>query len=46
MGISMDMKLELIPLPVGDVDRASAFFTRLTFHLDVDVEPAPGVRVG
>ncbi len=41
----MDMKLELIPLPVSDVDRATAFYTRLGFHLDVDVEPAPGVRV-
>jgi predicted enzyme related to lactoylglutathione lyase len=42
----MDMKLELVPLPVTDVDRAKTFYAeRLGFVLDVDVEPAPGVRV-
>ncbi|GGC82307.1 glyoxalase [Tersicoccus solisilvae] len=42
----MQMKLELVPVPVTDVDRARAFYAdALGFHLDVDVEVAPGVRV-
>ncbi len=42
----MDMKLELVPVPVSDVDRAKAFYTeQLGFTEDVDVRPADGVRV-
>lgn len=42
----MDMKLELVPIPVSDVDRAMAFYVeRLGFVVDVDVRPAEGVRV-
>jgi predicted enzyme related to lactoylglutathione lyase len=42
----MEMKLELVPIPVTDVDRAKAFYTeQLGFAADVDVTPAPGVRV-
>jgi predicted enzyme related to lactoylglutathione lyase len=42
----MEMKLELVPIPVGDVDRAKAFYVeRLGFVEDVDVRPADGVRV-
>jgi predicted enzyme related to lactoylglutathione lyase len=41
----MDMKLELVPIPVKDVDRAKAFYEQLGFDVDVDVRPAPGVRV-
>lgn len=42
----MDMKLELVPIPVADVDRATAFYAeRLGFVVDVDVRPADGVRV-
>jgi predicted enzyme related to lactoylglutathione lyase len=42
----MDMKLELVPIPVSDVDRAKAFYTeQLGFVADVDVRPADGVRV-
>jgi predicted enzyme related to lactoylglutathione lyase len=42
----MQMKLELIPLPVLDVDRAIAFYAdKLGFDKDVDVEPVEGVRV-
>jgi catechol 2,3-dioxygenase-like lactoylglutathione lyase family enzyme len=42
----MDMKLELVPIPVADVDRAKDFYTRkLGFTEDVDVRPAEGVRV-
>jgi predicted enzyme related to lactoylglutathione lyase len=42
----MQMKLELIPLPVSDVDRAIAFYAdKLGFTKDVDVQPAEGVRI-
>lgn len=42
----MDMKLELVPLPVADVDRANAFYVeRVGLVVDVDVRPAEGVRV-
>ena len=42
----MQMKLELIPLPVSDVDRAIAFYAdKLGFTKDVDVQPSEGVRV-
>jgi catechol 2,3-dioxygenase-like lactoylglutathione lyase family enzyme len=42
----MDMKLELVPIPVADVDRAKAFYAeQLGFVADVDVRPADGVRV-
>jgi catechol 2,3-dioxygenase-like lactoylglutathione lyase family enzyme len=38
--------LELIPVPVTDIDRAKSFYTeRLGFHLDVDVRPSDGVRI-
>ncbi|MDQ1621097.1 MAG: hypothetical protein QOE19_3666 [Actinomycetota bacterium] len=43
---AMQMKLELIPLPVSDVDRAIAFYAdKLGFNKDVDVQPSEGVRV-
>ena len=42
----MEMKLELVPIPVRDVDRAKAFYVEmLGFVADVDVRPADGVRV-
>lgn len=42
----MRMKLELIPIPVSDVDRSIAFYTDLLgFTKDVDVQPSEGVRV-
>jgi predicted enzyme related to lactoylglutathione lyase len=42
----MQMKLELVPLPVSDVDRAIDFYAgKLGFTKDVDVQPAEGVRV-
>ena len=42
----MDLKLELVPIPVTDVDRAKSFYAdRLGFVVDVDVSPADGVRV-
>ncbi len=42
----MDYKLELVLLPVTDVDRAKAFYTeRAGFNLDVDASPREGFRV-
>ncbi len=42
----MQMRLELIPLPVSDVDRAIAFYAdKLGFKMDHDVQPVEGVRV-
>ena len=42
----MQMKLELVPLPVSDVERAIAFYSEtLGFTKDVDVQPADGIRV-
>lgn len=42
----MNMKLELVPVPVTDVDRAKAFYTdKVGFTADVDVRPADNVRI-
>jgi len=42
----MHKKLEVVPVPVTDVDRAKAFYTdKVGFSVDVDVQPADGVRV-
>jgi catechol 2,3-dioxygenase-like lactoylglutathione lyase family enzyme len=41
----MEMKLELVPIPVSDVDKAKAFYTeKLDFAVDVDVD-RDGMRV-
>ena len=32
----MDMKLEVVVLPVSDVDRAKRFYEKLGFRVDVD----------
>ena len=46
MEAKVEMKLELVPVPVTDVDRAKAFYEeQLGFVVDVDVRPAEGVRV-
>ena len=40
------MKLELVPVPVSDVDRAKAFYVeKAGFKLEVDVQPTNTVRV-
>ena len=40
------MMLELVMLPVSDIDRSIGFYRdRVGFDVDVDVRPAPGVRV-
>ncbi|MFK4087702.1 VOC family protein [Kribbella sp. NPDC020789] len=38
--------LELVPIPVTDVDRAKAFYRdQLNFTCDVDITPTEGVRI-
>ncbi|MEU9318293.1 VOC family protein [Streptomyces sp. NPDC048295] len=41
----MDMKLEVVVVPVADVDRAKAFYTGLGWRLDADVRPNDDFRV-
>jgi catechol 2,3-dioxygenase-like lactoylglutathione lyase family enzyme len=42
---SMQMKLELILVPVTDVDRAKAFYTeKIGFHADFDQQVREGLR--
>jgi len=41
----MDWKLELVPIPVSDVDRAIAFYTdKAGFHLDQDHTVSEEIR--
>jgi predicted enzyme related to lactoylglutathione lyase len=41
----MDMKLELVPVPVTDVDRAKAFYVeQVGFHDDIDVRVSDTLR--
>ena len=41
-----NMKLELVPVPVSDVDRAKAFYVdKCGFKLEVDVQPTDTMRV-
>ncbi|HUZ86707.1 MAG TPA: VOC family protein [Candidatus Baltobacterales bacterium] len=42
----MDLKLELVLVPVADVDRAKAFYTEQAgFHLDIDHRAGESFRV-
>jgi catechol 2,3-dioxygenase-like lactoylglutathione lyase family enzyme len=41
----MDMKLELVVIPVTDVDRAKAFYERCGFDVDVDHVAGDDFRV-
>src|SRR5215813_11240943 len=42
----MDWKLEVVVVPVTDVDRAKSFYVdKLGFHLDADTQPTPQLRV-
>ena len=42
----MDLRLELVLVPVSDVDRAKAFYVeKAGFQLDVDTRPSEGMRV-
>jgi catechol 2,3-dioxygenase-like lactoylglutathione lyase family enzyme len=39
----MDMRLEVVPIPVSDVDAAKAFYTeQVGFELDHDIRPGEG----
>jgi catechol 2,3-dioxygenase-like lactoylglutathione lyase family enzyme len=45
LGRIMDWKLELVAVPVSDVDRAIAFYTeKAGFHLDHDHHVSEGLR--
>ena len=41
----MDYRLELVLVPVTDVDRAKAFYEQVGFHLDVDHQAGDQFRV-
>jgi catechol 2,3-dioxygenase-like lactoylglutathione lyase family enzyme len=42
----MDMKLEVVPIPVRDVDAAKDFYTKQAgFGLDHDVRPSENMRI-
>jgi catechol 2,3-dioxygenase-like lactoylglutathione lyase family enzyme len=44
-GRIMDMKLEVVVLPVSDVDRAKEFYQKLDFRLDADFAVSDDYRV-
>ena len=45
-GMAMpDMRLELVPMPVSDIERAKAFYQMAGFKLEVDVRPNDTMRV-
>jgi catechol 2,3-dioxygenase-like lactoylglutathione lyase family enzyme len=41
----VNMKLEVVAIPVSDVDRAKAFYENLGWRLDVDIAGGDDVRV-
>src|SRR5215831_12740341 len=42
----MDWKLEVVVVPVTDIDRAKSFYLdKLGFRLDADTQPTPAMRV-
>ena len=45
-GRDVEMRIEVVPVPVADIDAAIAFYRdKVGFALDHDVQPAGGVRV-
>src|SRR5262249_52273137 len=42
---TVDMKLEVVTLPVADVDRSKSFYESLGWRLDADLTPAEGLRI-
>jgi catechol 2,3-dioxygenase-like lactoylglutathione lyase family enzyme len=40
----MDIKIELIMIPVTDVDRAKKFYTSIGFNADYDERPTDDIR--
>jgi catechol 2,3-dioxygenase-like lactoylglutathione lyase family enzyme len=41
---TIDMKLEVVTLPVSDVDRAKAFYQSLGWRLDIDLDLGNDIR--
>jgi catechol 2,3-dioxygenase-like lactoylglutathione lyase family enzyme len=41
----MELKLEIVVIPVSDVDRSKAFYERIGFRLDADFSTDKGLRV-
>jgi catechol 2,3-dioxygenase-like lactoylglutathione lyase family enzyme len=42
----MDLKIEVVPIPVSDVDAAKAFYIeKVGFNLDHDMRPSDSMRV-
>ncbi|MEV5573154.1 VOC family protein [Spirillospora sp. NPDC052269] len=41
----MELKLELVPIPVSDPDRSIAYYEKAGFSLDHDVNPGGGFRI-
>jgi catechol 2,3-dioxygenase-like lactoylglutathione lyase family enzyme len=44
-GRRVDMKLEIVVIPVSDVDRAKVFYKRLGWRFDDDAAPLEGLRI-
>jgi catechol 2,3-dioxygenase-like lactoylglutathione lyase family enzyme len=44
-GVTFDMKLEIVIVPVTDVDRARRFYTELGWRLDMDFKGGDDYRV-
>ena len=42
---TIDMKLEVVTVPVSDVDRAKSFYESLGWRLDIDLDAGDDVRV-
>ena len=42
---TVDMKFEVVVIPVSDVDRAKAFYGKLGWRLDADFAAGEGYRV-
>ncbi|KAF0848870.1 catechol 2,3-dioxygenase-like lactoylglutathione lyase family enzyme [Nocardia caishijiensis] len=40
----MDWKIELVAIPVTDIDRAKDFYTSIGFNADHDHSPSPDIR--
>ena len=42
--LGVDMKLEVVTLPVSDVDRAKKFYESLGWRLDADIVVGDNIR--
>src|SRR5262245_30252141 len=41
----LELKLEVVIIPVSDVDRAKSFYTKLGWRMDADFDVSPSYRV-